>query len=115
MNETIEFLQLLPDENELGRVKGACLAMPGHSGRKIHGEFTVTDKRILFEGQGGNVAAWRPAFSLPYGEVTRIENCTVGLFIPTGIRLYARGGGFYTISEMKRKEIAAFLQEKIQQ
>ena len=110
MNETIEFLQLLPDENELGRVKGACLAMPGHSGRKIHGEFTVTDKRILFEGQGGNVAAWRPAFSLPYGEIVDAEAC----ISPKAMRMFVENGGSYCISLSKgRKDLLAYLDKRI--
>ncbi|MCI8419477.1 MAG: hypothetical protein HFF79_03085 [Oscillospiraceae bacterium] len=114
MSDKTDFMELAPGETELRRVKGDCWGTPGRTGRQISGTFIFTDRRLLFQG-GGLIASMRPAFSLPYGEVTRIENCTVGLFIPTGIRLYARGGGFYTISVMKRKEIAAFLQEKIQQ
>lgn len=110
MNETIEFLELMPDETELGRVNGACLGMPGRGGRKIPGEFTVTDKRILFEGRGGNVAAWRPAFSLPYGEITDAEAC----MSPKAMRMFVKDGGSYHISLSKgRKDLLAMLDKRI--
>lgn len=110
MNETIEFLQLLPGETELGKVEGACLGMPGRSGRKIPGTFTVTDQRILFEGRSGNVAAWRPAFSLPYGEIVDAEAC----LSPRAMRLFVKGGGSYRISPSKgRKELLAMLDKRI--
>ena len=112
MSNQKDFMELMPDETELRRVKGDCWGTPGHTGRQVSGTFIFTDRRLLFQG-GGLIASLRPAFSLPYGEVTRVETCMVGLFIPTGIRLYAKGGGFYTISVMKRKEIAAFLEERI--
>ena len=110
MNETIEFLELMPDETELGRVKGSCLGMPGRSGKKIPGEFTVTDKRILFEGHtGSNVAAWRPAFSLPYGEIVDAE-ASGG----KGLRMFVKNGGSYHISLSKgRKDLLAMLDKKL--
>jgi len=110
MNETIDFLQLMPDETELGRVRGACLGMPGRTGRKIPGEFTVTDKRVLFEGQGGNMAAWRPAFSLPYEEITDAEAC----LSPKAMRMFVKSGGSYCISLSKgRKDLLAMLDKRI--
>lgn len=107
-----DFMEMMPGETELRRVKGDCWGTPGHTGRQIPGTFIFTDRRLLFQG-GGLIASLRPAFSLPYGEITHIETCTVGPFIPTGLRLFARSGGFYTISVMKRKEIAALLEEQI--
>ena len=110
MNETIEFLELLPGETLLGKVKGSCLGMPGRAGRKIPGEFTVTDQRILFEGRGGNVAAWRPAFSLPYGEITDAEAC----ISPKALRMFVKSGGSYHISlRSGRKELLAMLDKRI--
>jgi len=110
MNEAIDFLQLMPGETELGRVKGACLGMPGRTGRKIPGEFTVTDKRILFEGRSGNIAAWRPAFSLPYEEITDVESC----LSPKAMRMFVKSGGSYCISPSKgRKELLAMLDKRI--
>ena len=110
MNETIEFLELLPGETALRKVKGACLGMPGRTGRKIPGEFTVTDQRILFEGRGGNVAAWRPAFSLPYGEIVDAEAC----ISPKALRMFVKGGGSYHISlQSGRKELLAMLDKRI--
>ena len=110
MNETIDFLELLPDETELGKVKGSCLGMPGRSGRKIPGEFTVTDKRILFEGHTGNVAAWRPAFSLPYGEIVDAEAC----MSPKAMRMFVKNGGSYCIAPSKgRKELLTYLDKRI--
>ena len=109
MNETIEFLELLPGENELGKVKGSCLGMPGRSGKKIPGEFTVTDKRILFEGRTGNVAAWRPAFSLPYGEIVDAESSGA-----KGLRMFVKNGGSYHISLSKgRRELLTYLDKHI--
>ncbi len=112
MNETIDFLALLPDESVLRRTKGACWGMPGHSGRKLAGEITVTDRRIIFEGQG-SVAAWRPAFSLPYGEISDAETCTVGFLSPTGLRLFVRQGGYYEISLKNRGELLSLLDSRI--
>lgn len=109
MNETIEFLELLPDENELGKVKGSCLGMPGRGGKKIPGEFTVTDKRVLFEGHTGRVAAWRPAFSLPYGEIVDAEASGA-----KGLRMFVKNGGSYHVSLSKgRKELLAYLDKRI--
>lgn len=107
-----DFMELAPGEAELRRVKGDCWGTPGHTGRQVPGVFIFTDRRLLFQG-GGLIASLRPAFSLPYSEITRVETCTVGLFIPTGLRLFAKNGGFYTISVMKRKEIAAFIEEML--
>lgn len=110
MNETIEFLELLPGETVLEKYRGACLGMPGHGGRKIPGEFTVTDQRILFEGRGGNVAAWRPAFSLPYGEIVDAE----ASISPKAMRMFVKGGGSYHISlRTGRKELLAMLDKRI--
>ena len=114
MNDKHAFMELMPDEAELRRVKGDCWGTPGHTGRQVSGTFIFTDRRLLFRG-GGLIEALRPVFSLPYTEITHIETCTVGLFIPTGLRLFARSGGFYTISVMKRKELMAFLAERLGQ
>ena len=113
MSEKTDFMELVPGEEELRRVKGDCWGAPGRTGRQVSGTFIFTDRRLLFQG-GGLIASLRPAFSLPYSEVTRVENCTVGLFIPSGLRLFVRSGGFYTISVMKRGEIADFIRERIQ-
>ena len=109
MNETIDFLELLPGENELGKVTGSCLGMPNHGGKKIPGEFTVTDQRILFEGHTGNVAAWRPAFSLPYGEIVDAE--TSGT---KGLRMFVKNGGSYHVTlRQGRKDLLAYLDKRI--
>ena len=76
MSDKTDFMELAPGETELRRVKGDCWGTPGRTGRQISGTFIFTDRRLLFQG-GGLIASMRPAFSLPYGEVTRIENCTV--------------------------------------
>ncbi|MDE7260526.1 MAG: hypothetical protein K2N78_00445 [Oscillospiraceae bacterium] len=110
MNETIDFLELVPGERELGKVRGSCLGMPGRSGKKIPGEFTITDQRILFEGRTGNIAAWRPAFSLPYGEIVDAEAC----MSPKAMRLFVKNGGSYHIAPSKgRKELLAMLDKRI--
>lgn len=112
MSDQKDFLELAPDETELRRVKGDCWGTPGHTGRQISGTYIFTDRRVLFQG-GGLIASLRPAFSLPYGAITRVETCTVGLFIPTGLRLFVKEGGFYTISVMKRREIAELIEGRI--
>lgn len=108
-----DILDLLPLETELRRVKGDCWSVPGSIGkRQVPGAYTFTDQRILFRGNG-LIDALRVVFAIPYGEIASVESCSVGLFIPTGIRIRLRDGGTYLLSIMKRKEILALIQEQM--
>ena len=52
----------------------------------------------------------------PYADIESVQLCNVGglvQIIPTGIKVTLKSGKSYKLSVTKRKEILAFIQEKI--
>ena len=53
---------------------------------------------------------------IPYADIESVQLCNVGglvQIIPTGIKVTLKSGKSYKLSVTKRKEILAFIQEKI--
>ena len=64
------------------------------------GEYTITDKRIIFKGFFSN-------FSVKYEDISSISKCNVGpmlRFIPTGISIKTNDGKEYIMSVLGRNK-----------
>ena len=67
-------------------------------------------KRIVFRGGFATI------LEIPYADIESVQLCNVGglvQIIPTGIKVTLKSGKSYKLSVTKRKEILAFIQEKI--
>ncbi len=113
MSDTSSILTLEPQETELRRSKGDCWKTPSSVGsRQVPGQYTFTDRRILFRGNG-LIEKLRLTFSIPYGDIAAVKPFSINLFIRTGIQVELKNGGVYKLSVMKRDEIMALIQAQM--
>ena len=74
------------------------------------GKYWLTNQRIIFRGGCATI------LEIPYADIESVQLCNVGglvQIIPTGIKVTLKSGKSYKLSVTKRKEILAFIQEKI--
>ena len=74
------------------------------------GKYWLTNQRIVFRGGFATI------LEIPYADIESVQLCNVGglvQIIPTGIKVTLKSGKSYKLSVTKRKEILAFIQEKI--
>lgn len=113
MSNPSDILILEPQETELKKVKGDCWRTPGSSGnRQVPGQYTFTDRRILFRGNG-LIEKLRITFAIAYEDISTIKPFNINLFIHTGIQIELKNGGIYKLSMMKRDEIMALIHEQM--
>lgn len=114
MSNPSDILTLEPQETELRRSKGDCWKTPGSVGsRQTPGQYTFTDRRILFRGNG-LVEKLRLTFSIPYRDIAAVKPFSINLFIRTGIQVELKSGGVYKLSVMKRDQVMALIQTQME-
>lgn len=113
MSNPSDILTLAPEETELRKVKGDCWRAPGFSGnRQVPGQYTFTDQRILFRGNG-LIEKLRITFAIAYEDISAVKPFNINLFIHTGIQIELKNGSIYKFSMMKRDEIMALIHEQM--
>lgn len=102
-------LELHSGEQIIKTVKGDCWEVPFGIYGQVPGKYAFTNQRVRFMGNG-IMQALRMEFEIIYEEIDAIETFTVGLFFPTGIKVWMKNGDKYLLSLLKRKEYIQLMQ-----
>lgn len=104
-----EELELREGEEILETVKGDYWRKDFLGKSQIRGKFVFTNKRIIFEA--GLIKAMSAHYEWEGADIAAVNACSVGLLIPTGIKLTAKDGNEYVLSLLNRKKYIEYIEK----
>ena len=105
-----ELEELQESETIIEKVKGDYWEKFLFTYEQKRGEFTITDKRIIFKG------GFATTFSINYEDIESVTKCNVGplmRFIPTGISIKLKDKKEYRMSVLGRDKYIEIIQSRL--
>ncbi len=104
-------VDLRPNETIIEVTKGDLWVGWSFASKQNRGRYTFTDQRVIFTPT--QLLAMGSDIEFNYSDVESLEKCSIGPFLPFGVKVITKQGEKYKLSLMKRDKWIKIINDRM--